>query len=79
MIRFAPAVASAVPPITSTPKPSIVPPKETDAGEAAAASGMLLSELPEISAPALKTSKRRSQRKPKAKPGTAAVQLDLNA
>lgn len=77
MIRFAPAVASAVPSISSRPKPSIVPPKETDAGEVAAASGMLLSELPEVSAPALKTSKTRSQRK--AKPGPAAVQLDLNA
>ncbi|MFS8048530.1 hypothetical protein [Rhizobium sp. BR 314] len=79
MIRFAPATASAMPPTISTPKPSVDTPKETDGVKVATANGMLLAELPEVSAPALKTSKTRSQRKLKARPEAAAVQLDLNA
>lgn len=81
MIRFAPATATAAPPTISAPKPSsAMAPKETDAVTEAPANGLLLAELPEVSAPALKTPKTRSQRKPKAKPETTAtVQLDLNA
>jgi hypothetical protein len=80
MIRFAPATATAVPATISAPKPSAIAPKETDAVKEAPANGLLLAELPEVSASTPKTPKTRPQRKSKAKPETtAAVQLDLSA
>ncbi|MDL2400114.1 hypothetical protein [Rhizobium mayense] len=88
MIRFAPQAAQIATPLKAIKEsPAVEPAKVTDEGKEIAEIGMLLAELPEVSAPAPsktnsshQSAKARSPRKPKAKPdATAAMQLDLNA
>jgi hypothetical protein len=88
MIRFAPQTAHIATPLKAIKEsPAVEPAKVTDERKEIIENGMLLAELPKVSAPvpskttsSYQSTKARSPRKPKAKPeATAAVQLDLNA
>ena len=92
MIRFAPSIAptslqqstkAAGHAASSKAKPEtpvIGPAEAADESKEIAGSGMLLADLPEISAPnPTKTTRARQPRKPRTKPEAAVIQLDLNA
>ncbi len=92
MIRFAPSATPAssqqstkaaghvaVPLKAEADPPVIALAKAANESKEIADSGMLLADLPEISAPnPPKTTKARRPRKPKTKSQAIAIQLDLN-